>query len=324
MRFTAEEPDVDACSGKSRCDILCDNSVAGPGVLAEHGLSLHIEADGRAFVFDTGASGVCVGNATRLGIDLSQAVPVVFSHGHYDHTGGMGALLSAWGGREVIGHPEVLAAKYSRQRSRPARAIGCPESRRRLSSLGATFRLSAEPQEIAPGVVTTGVIPRTTDFEHIPSHFAVRRGRSLARDSFDDEQAVVVRTRRGLVVIVGCAHRGLINTIRRAIELTGDGHVRDGNRRDAPGGRGPATDGEHYPRTPGFGGGPARGLPLHRVRSSRRAEIGFWRKLQPRRSRGELYSVRKERMHMRVAVSTDGNMVAAHFGRCEALHARGY
>jgi 7,8-dihydropterin-6-yl-methyl-4-(beta-D-ribofuranosyl)aminobenzene 5'-phosphate synthase len=74
-------------------------------------------------------------------------------------------------------------------------------------------------------VITTGVIPRTTDFEHIPPHFAVRRGRKLARDSFDDEQAVVVRTRRGLVVIVGCAHRGLINTIRRAIELTGDGRV---------------------------------------------------------------------------------------------------
>jgi len=206
--------------------ILCDNSVAGPGVLAEHGLSLHVDADGRTFLFDAGASGVFMGNAARLGIDLSQPAPVVLSHGHYDHTGGLAALLSAWGGREVIGHPEVLAAKFSRQRSRPARAIGSPQSKRQLSRLGATFKLSAEPQQIAPGVVTTGVIPRTTDFEHIPSHFAVRRGRNLARDSFDDEQAVVVRTRRGLVVILGCAHRGLINTVRRAIELTGDGRVR--------------------------------------------------------------------------------------------------
>ena len=210
---------------KATVTILCDNSVAGPGVLAEHGLSLHIDADGRSFVFDTGASGVFVGNAARLGADLSRAATVVLSHGHYDHTGGLASLLSAYGHREVIGHPEVFAAKYSRQRSRPARAIGCPESRRRLSSLGATFMLSAEPQEIAPGVITTGAIPRTTDFEHIPPHFAVKRGRKLARDSFDDEQAVVVRTRRGLVVIVGCAHRGLTNTIRRAIELTGDGRV---------------------------------------------------------------------------------------------------
>jgi 7,8-dihydropterin-6-yl-methyl-4-(beta-D-ribofuranosyl)aminobenzene 5'-phosphate synthase len=211
---------------RARVTILCDNSVARSGLLAEHGLSLHVSTDGQAFVFDTGASGVFLGNAARLGVDLSKAAPVVLSHGHYDHAGGLAVILSAYGGREVIGHPAVLAPKLSRQGSRPASAIGAPQGRGRLSRLGAIFKLSAEPQEVAPGVITTGVIGRVTDFEHVPAHFMVKRGGKLAKDSFDDEQAVVVRTRRGLVVIVGCAHRGLINTIRRAIELTGDGRVR--------------------------------------------------------------------------------------------------
>ena len=206
--------------------VLCDNSVAGPGVLAEHGLCLHVVVDGQAFLFDTGASGLFVGNAARLGVDLSQATAVVLSHGHSDHTGGLATLLSAYGHREVIGHPGVFAAKYSRQRGRAARAIGCPEGQHRLSCLGAAFRLSAEPQEIMRGVTTTGVIPRTTDFEQIPPQFMITRGRGFGPDPFDDEQAVVVRTRRGLLVIVGCAHRGLINTIRRAVDLTGDGEVR--------------------------------------------------------------------------------------------------
>ncbi len=206
--------------------ILCDNCVAGPGLLAEHGLSLHAEADGRTFLLDTGASGILVGNAARLGLDLSAATAVALSHGHYDHTGGLATLLSAHGGREVIGHPGVLAARFSRRRSRPTREIGCPHSRRELARLGAIYRLNAEPQEILPGVTTTGAIPQTTDFEHLPTHFAVRRGGGYARDPFEDEQAVVVHTRRGLVVLVGCAHRGLINTLRRAIELTGERRVR--------------------------------------------------------------------------------------------------
>jgi 7,8-dihydropterin-6-yl-methyl-4-(beta-D-ribofuranosyl)aminobenzene 5'-phosphate synthase len=74
-------------------------------------------------------------------------------------------------------------------------------------------------------VVTTGPIPRLTQFESIPSYFAVRSGGRFQRDRFEEEQAIVITTRQGLVVLVGCSHRGVVNTLYRAVELAGDTRV---------------------------------------------------------------------------------------------------
>ena len=206
--------------------ILCDNLVAsGEGVLAEHGLCVHVEADGHAFLFDTGQSGVCLGNAARLGIDLAPARTVVLSHGHYDHTGALALLLAALGPREVVAHPGVFADKYARRRGTRPRPIGIRQGRDDLERRGAVLRLDTEAQALLPGVLTTGPIERTTEFEAIPSTFGVRAGTRMRKDEFEDEQGLIVRTRKGLVVIVGCSHRGVINTVRHAIKLTGEERV---------------------------------------------------------------------------------------------------
>jgi len=206
--------------------ILADNIIGGGGgVLAEHGLSLLAEVDGHQFLLDTGQSGIFLGNAARLGLDLSPAREVVLSHAHYDHTGGLPLLLAAFGPREIIAHPAILAEKFARRSPRRRESIGLRLGADDLRRLGAVLRLAPGPQEIAPGVITTGPIARANRFEDIPAFFQVRDGRRFRQDQFEEEQAVVIQSRRGLVILLGCAHRGMINTIHHAIKLTGEDRV---------------------------------------------------------------------------------------------------
>jgi len=214
------------CVNRLVVTILSDNLVAaGEGVLGEHGLCMHVEAEGRAFLFDTGQSGIFLGNAARIGIDLAPAGTVVLSHGHYDHTGALPLLLAAFGPHEIVAHPAVFAGKYARRRGITPRRIGTRLGPDELARRGAVLRLDTQARELLPGLLTTGPIERTTDFESIPSTFAVKVGARMRKDEFEDEQGLIVRTREGLVVIVGCSHRGVINTVRHAIKLTGESRV---------------------------------------------------------------------------------------------------
>jgi len=202
--------------------MLADNSIAsGEGVLAEHGLSMLVEADSRQLLFDVGQSGIFLGNAARLGIDLALARRVVLSHGHYDHAGALPLLLAAFGPREIVAHPDVFTPKYARRRGRKPRQIGLGLDPHDLMRRGAVLSLESGAQQLLPGVITTGPIDRTTDFEDIPSHFAVEVGGRMRRDEFAEEQAIAISTRKGLVVLVGCSHRGVVNTLRHAMQLTG-------------------------------------------------------------------------------------------------------
>ncbi|HEY86530.1 MAG TPA: MBL fold metallo-hydrolase [Dehalococcoidia bacterium] len=204
-----------------RITTLSENTAGLPGVLAEWGLSILVETDDVKILFDTGASISVPHNAPILGLDLSTIDNIVLSHGHYDHTGGLKGVLEHVGKPvEVIAHPDIWAQKY-RRGGGVERYIGIPFSMETLEPLATLFALSNKPVWITDDIVTTGEIPMTEEFEELDANMYIKEGSNWYRDELLDDRALIIKTSEGLVVILGCAHRGAINTLRHAQEITG-------------------------------------------------------------------------------------------------------
>lgn len=207
-----------------RLTTLCENTSGTFGVAGEWGLSILVEAGGENVLLDAGFSDAVVKNAAALGVDLKKVNKVVISHGHADHTGGLRSLLRHTGRAEVIGHPEMWGRKYT---ARPGSGddryyyTGVPYCREELENLGASFVLEREPFWLSEHVVTTGEVPLVTSFEEVDKNMYVRTEGKFVPDALLDDQALVVKAEKGLVVILGCAHRGMVNTMIRAREITG-------------------------------------------------------------------------------------------------------
>jgi 7,8-dihydropterin-6-yl-methyl-4-(beta-D-ribofuranosyl)aminobenzene 5'-phosphate synthase len=207
---------------KLKLTTLSENTAGNGIVLAEWGLSILIETEAMTVLLDTGQSLSVNYNADILGVDLSKVDKIVLSHGHYDHTGGLRPVLQKMRKEvEIVAHPDIWAPKYARRQGHPDRYIGIPFQRADLESLGARFNLSRGPVKIADNITTTGEVPVVTDFEPIDPFLFVKEGADFKPDELRDDQAIVINTGSGLVVVLGCAHRGMINTLYHAQQLTG-------------------------------------------------------------------------------------------------------
>ncbi len=205
-----------------RITTLSENTAGRMNLLAERGLSILMEADGYKILLDTGQSFSAAYNAITLGIDLSRIDKIVFSHGHLDHTGGLLHILKMVKGEvEVIAHPDIWALKYARRSEGVEDYIGVPFPREAAETLGASFNLTKEPVWISGNIVTSGEIPMITEYEKIDPILYVKEKGVLKPDPLWDDQALFIKSDKGLIIILGCAHRGVINTIRHAQKLTG-------------------------------------------------------------------------------------------------------
>lgn len=212
---------------KLKVTILLENTVGVPRILSEWGLSMFLDFGDELILFDTGERGNIINNAQVLGCDLRQVDRVVLSHGHFDHTGGLLKFLQYRGRIPVYAHPDLFMGHYGRGlQGQRDRYIGVPFCLEQLASAGADFQWHKEPVELRPGLWLSGEIPRNTKFEQVDEAMvAIKEGKTV-QDSIPDDFSLFYVTDQGLVILLGCAHAGLVNIIEHAKRVTGTTKVR--------------------------------------------------------------------------------------------------
>lgn len=207
----------------TRLTILCENT-AGVlfRVIGEHGFACFVETPDGNYLFDTGQGFGIVQNALALNKDLRSIKAIMISHGHYDHTGGLPAVLQLRGEVNVYGHPDIFAERVWSSGDQ-SKFVGIPYRRVYLESLGANFHLGIGMVEVGPGVWLTGEIPRRNTFEKGDATMTaiLPNGGTIHPDPLKDDLSLIVDSPAGLVLVLGCAHAGMINIIEYALEQTG-------------------------------------------------------------------------------------------------------
>ena len=191
---------------KCRITTLVENCVYGRKLQAEHGLSLYVEAGDHVVLFDTGASDLFVRNARLLHCDLQRVDYLVLSHGHSDHTGGLEAFLEVNKKAKVICKREALDRKFKGEREN-----GIKNAERLDMS---RFIFVEKTTEILSGIWVFPDLPVTDENDTHFEQFLVRRDGQLIPDRFEDELALVLKGKEGMIVLSACSHRGITNILR--------------------------------------------------------------------------------------------------------------
>lgn len=195
--------------------VLTENC-AGAGFIAEHGLSYLIEINGYKVLFDTGHTDVFLQNASKLDIDIHKGVnTIVLSHGHWDHGDGLSYLK----GKRLITHPLAFMERF---RGNDNSFIGLNLNKDEIEE---RFNLviTKEPYKIFDNIYFLGEVPRLTEFESKTTPFVDKNNQP---DFVPDDSAIGIVQNDELIVVSGCAHSGICNTIVHAQKVSGVAKVK--------------------------------------------------------------------------------------------------
>ena len=207
-----------------RITVLCENFVGRLVGSGEHGFSAFIETKQGNYLFDTGSGHSIVANSLILNKDLKSIKKIFLSHGHYDHTGGLPDVLRLKGKVDVHVHPHIFLDRFKiiKEEDKQTRQyIGIPYKNRYLEALGANFLSNNTFLEVEKDVFLTGEVPRKTSFEKPDPRLFSEIDGKINQDIFLDDQSLILNTDKGLILILGCAHSGVVNIINHVINKTG-------------------------------------------------------------------------------------------------------
>lgn len=201
--------------------ILVDNHAA-PGLLEEHGFAVWIEADGKHILFDTGAGKALRTNTEKTPVDIAHADILVLSHGHVDHTGAVDYVLERNPEIQVYAHLEIFRERYSLYEGKPPKEISMlSEERLVVANLrDSQLHWVRKPISITPSVWLSGPIPRKHPLEDVGGRFYLDSNGETP-DDIPDDLSLWIETPKGLLVVCGCCHSGLINTLNHARSVSG-------------------------------------------------------------------------------------------------------
>lgn len=200
--------------GSFKVTVLCDNESTSPSLEKEWGLSMALELPGdNLWLWDAGATDVFLKNAAQLKIEPSKAVGLALSHGHWDHTGGMDALMDDGFMGPVYAHADFAAKRYSEKKDGSCKDASFP------CEYPGTV-IVRDWVELDEGLyMITSITRRPGLFQATDGLFTDPEGKTV--DTVPDDAFILLDTPSGPVVVLGCCHSGIANTLHHLKDLTG-------------------------------------------------------------------------------------------------------
>jgi len=214
--------------------VLAEDSVQYESpLLGQHGISFLLEASTKdlckKILVDVGQNpSALLHNMSLLGIPPSTVDALFLTHCHYDHTQGMVEVLKAIGkkGLPVVAHPETFRPHFVKEPYLRHVGVMPEDSRPKIEEAGGILFLITDPFPFLPGLITTGEVRRQTDFEEVGIALFTLADARMVQDRMMDDISLVARVRdKGLVIVTGCSHAGVVNIVKHSVEMTGENRI---------------------------------------------------------------------------------------------------